>query len=59
MTARTLKLARIAPFYTQQANANILSTTTTKAAMRTCNVTTVSMVLEGLGKTTGDFNGNH
>lgn len=53
-----LKISRLAPFYTQTANANILATKTTKAAMRTCNITTVAMTLEGLGKTVTDFQGN-
>lgn len=53
-----LKLSRLAPYYTQQANANILAISTTEAKMRTCNLTTVAMTLEGLGKTATDFKGN-
>ena len=52
------KLARLGPFYTQTANANILSTSKADAARRTCNVTCVSMALEGLGKTAADFTGD-
>lgn len=54
-----LKLTRLTPFYTQVANANILAIKSTEANMRTCNITTVAMTLEGLGKTTADFQGNN
>lgn len=53
-----LKLSRLAPYYTQVANANILAIKSTEASMRTCNITTVAMTLEGLGKTASDFQGN-
>lgn len=52
------QLAKAAPFYSQMNNENILGTKKQTAAYRTCNLTTVSMCLEGLGKTVADFNGN-
>lgn len=53
-------LAKMNPFYTQGQNANILYKTdpSKEASARTCNVTCISMTLEGLGKTAKDFNGN-
>ena len=55
-----LQLAKIAPFYTQIGNSNILPHPITgkTASLRTCNVSTVSMVLEGLGKGIKDFGGD-
>ncbi|MBE9129619.1 MULTISPECIES: hypothetical protein [unclassified Coleofasciculus] len=52
------KVAQIAPYYTQTANANILSKSKTEAWKRTCNITTIGMTLEGLGKSTSSFTGN-
>ena len=54
-----LQMARITPFYTQWWNANILGTKKHPARLRTCNVSTIGMVLEALGKTAADFNGSH
>lgn len=53
-----LHLARITPFYAQWDNKNILSSGGKPARERTCNVSTVAITLEGLGKTTSDFQGN-
>jgi len=53
-------LAKMNPFYNQGANANVLynGDTGTEASGRTCNVTVISMTLEGLGKSANDFNGS-
>lgn len=52
------QLNSLAPFYTQMANENILGTKKKAANLRTCNVSTLAMSLEGLGKTADDFKGN-
>jgi hypothetical protein len=55
------ELARLAPYYRQQANADILhkgeGKAYTVAGERTCNVTSLSMTLEALGITAADFHG--
>ena len=50
------ELARIAPYYYQMVNANILERSG-KAGGRTCNVTSLAMTLEALGKSAKDFKG--
>ena len=50
------ELARIAPYYFQMVNANILEKGG-KAGGRTCNVTSLSMTLEALGKSAKDYAG--
>jgi hypothetical protein len=52
------RLARLAPYYTQGANVNILSGNGKDAYARTCNITSISMTLEGLGVTSEDFRGD-
>jgi hypothetical protein len=55
------ELARLAPYYRQQANADVLHKGSGKAytvaGERTCNVTSLSMKLEALGITAADFHG--
>jgi hypothetical protein len=51
------RLAPLAPYFDQFANANILATGK-KAWKRTCNVTVPAMVLEGLGKSLSDYTGD-
>ncbi|TCO53765.1 hypothetical protein [Actinocrispum wychmicini] len=48
------RLNAIAPFYTQAANQNIIG----RAVATTCNLTTVAMGLEMLGKSAADYQGN-
>jgi hypothetical protein len=48
------RLNAIAPFYTQAANQNIIG----RAVATTCNLTTVAMGLELLGKSAADYRGN-
>jgi hypothetical protein len=48
------RLNAVAPFYTQAANQNIIG----RAVATTCNLTTVAMGLELLGKSAGDYQGN-
>lgn len=52
------ELSKSAPYYTQMHNRNILSNASNDALMRTCNITCLSMALEGLGKTFSDFQGD-
>lgn len=49
------RAARVAPFYTQNRNANILASDSKTAAVRTCNITVMGMILEALGKTPADY----
>jgi hypothetical protein len=51
------ELARVAPYYFQMVNANILEKDNTKAGGRTCNVTSLAMTLEALGKSSKDYAG--
>ena len=56
-------VANLTPYYAQGANADILWSVDkkgkkTKAAGRTCNVTSISMTLEGLGKGPDAFKGD-
>jgi|GEM_PF-2227399 len=46
------------PYYTQMANINFLWKGGSKAWRRTCNVTSMSMVLNALGVSPGDFTGD-
>jgi hypothetical protein len=52
------RLTVAAPYYAQGANANILPDSDTTAAGRTCNVTSISMCLEAMGKGTEDYKGD-
>ena len=54
------ELATLTPYYSQGSNANILPHPTegNEASSRTCNVTALAMVLEGLGKSSQDWQGN-
>ncbi len=54
------ELATLTPYYSQGSNANILPHPTegNAASSRTCNVTALAMVLEGLGKSSQDWQGN-
>lgn len=51
------RIAELAPYYAQYSNIDILSHVETKdhARGRTCNVTSMSMCFEALGKTPDDF----
>ncbi|MCB0641976.1 MAG: hypothetical protein KDC44_10070, partial [Phaeodactylibacter sp.] len=55
-----LKLAQAGPYYAQGTNANILPHPKegNAASSRTCNLTALAMNLQGLGKSTSDYNGN-
>ena len=48
----------LSPYYTQMANLNLLWKGSRKAWRRTCNVTSMSMVLNALGINVTDFIGN-
>jgi hypothetical protein len=48
----------LAPYYTQMGNLNILQGEGHRAWRRTCNVTSLSMALEGLGIGPANFGGN-
>ena len=55
------QISKAVPFYTQMANANVLGKGDEgkkTAAYRTCNVTSIAMALEGLGKTADTFAGD-
>jgi uncharacterized small protein (DUF1192 family) len=67
LTAAALKNVRallyrtasnLSPYYYQIINANILHDKDTEAGGRTCNVTSVSMCLEAMGKSVDDFTGD-
>ena len=45
----------LAPYYYQMVNANILSGNGLEAGGRTCNITSISMTLQALGKTPADY----
>jgi hypothetical protein len=48
----------LSPYYYQMVNANILYDSDTKGGGRTCNVTSLSMCLEAMGKSFDDFKGD-
>ncbi|MET0237624.1 MAG: hypothetical protein ABW224_23465 [Kibdelosporangium sp.] len=52
------RLTAIAPFYTQYSNKAFLHTTVKIVNDSTCNITTVAMGLELLGKSAGDYVGD-
>jgi hypothetical protein len=53
-----LRLNQAVPYYYQVANANIAKRNGNVAGMRTCNITTLAMNLEGFGRTPADFTGD-
>ena len=52
------KINDLAPYYTQMGNINLLAGEGHRAWKRTCNVTSLSMALEGLGVGPTDFKGD-
>lgn len=52
------KINDLAPYYTQMGNLNLLAGQGHWAWMRTCNVTSLSMAIEGLGVGPSDFKGD-
>jgi hypothetical protein len=48
----------LSPYYYQMVNVNILYDSDTKGGGRTCNVTSLSMCLEAMGKSFDDFKGD-
>jgi hypothetical protein len=52
------KADRLSPYYYQMVNANILHDSDTAGGGRTCNVTSLSMCLEAMGKSMDDFKGD-
>ena len=48
-------LNKLAPFYSQQRNVDVLENAKGKGVFRTCNITAFAMCLEALGKSPGDF----
>ncbi|MEV4316057.1 hypothetical protein [Actinocrispum sp. NPDC049592] len=52
------RVSAIAPFYTQFANTNILHKDVSIVRNSTCNITTVALCLEQMGKSAGDYTGD-
>ena len=52
------KINDLAPYYTQMGNINLLAGEGHRAWKRTCNVTSLSMALEGLGVSPSNFTGD-
>lgn len=50
-----VKLNEYTPYHSQQENVDVLHKADSTAASRTCNVTSVAMVLQALGKTASDY----